>query len=148
MRDFSIALPRASESVRAGLDSLTLIHPLLAMCCQHIHPPLLHGQEHLWIFIAATILAPISVTAVPLLKVRVQITANLGFNMADNCFLVLFNKLYFFRMKINGLKALPVLWGSDFVVVRDDINRVTRVVWKHARNTLCHAFQNKCANPC
>lgn len=49
---------------------------------------------------------------------RVQIVANLAFNMADNCFLVLFNKLYFFHMKMNGVKMLPVLWSSDSVVVR------------------------------
>lgn len=69
-----------------------------------------------------------SVTAVHLLKARVQITANLAFDMADNCFLVLFNKLYFFHMKMNRAKLLPVLWGSDFVVARWDINRATTVV--------------------
>lgn len=68
-----------------------------------------------------------SVTAVHLLKARVQITANLAFNMADNCLLVLFNKLYFFHMKMNGVKMLPALWGSDFVVVREDAYRVTGV---------------------
>lgn len=31
-------------------------------------------------------------------------------------------------MKMNEVKMLPVLWGSDFVVVREDINRVTRAV--------------------
>lgn len=67
-----------------------------------------------------------SVTVVHLLKARAQITANLAFSMADNCFLALFNKLYFFHMKMNRVKMLPVLWGSDFVVVREDINRVTR----------------------
>lgn len=59
-----------------------------------------------------------SVAVVHLLKARVQITANLAFSMADNCFLVLFNKLYFFHMKMNEVKMLPVLWGSDFVVLR------------------------------
>lgn len=72
------------------------------------------------------------VTVVHLLKARVQITANLAFNMADNCLLVLFNKLYFFHMKMNGVKMLPVLWGRDFVVVNGDINRVTGVVGRHA----------------
>lgn len=59
-----------------------------------------------------------SVTVVHLLKARVHIVANLAFNMADNCFLVLFNILHFFHMKVNGVKPLSVLWGSDFVVVR------------------------------
>jgi hypothetical protein len=61
-----------------------------------------------------TILASMSVTVVQLLKAREQITANLAFNMADNCFPVLFNKSCFFHMKMNRGKALPVLWDSDF----------------------------------
>lgn len=66
-----------------------------------------------------------SVTAAQLLKAREQIIANLAFNTADNCFLVLFNKLCFFHMKMNRVKTLPVLWGSDFRVLRWDINWTT-----------------------
>ena len=79
---------------------------------------MLLGQEPLLIFMAATILASVSVTVVHLLRARVQITANLAFSVADDCFLVLFHKLHFFHTKMNGGKMLPVLWGGDFVVVR------------------------------
>lgn len=96
------------------LEDLTLIHPLLAMCYKNRHLPLLLRQQQLWIFIAATILASMSVTVAHLLKARVQIIANLAFNMADNWGLVLFHKLYFFHMKMNGVKLFPALWGSDF----------------------------------
>lgn len=88
------------------------------------------------------------VTVVHLLKARVQITANLAFNMADNCLLVLLNKLYPFHMKMNGVKMLPVLWGSNLVVVNGDINRVTGVVGRHAWNTSWPRFQNEYVNPC
>lgn len=124
------ALPRAPQSL--CWESLALLHPLLATCRQHRPLPVLLGQKQLWIFIAATILASLSVTVVHLLKARVQITANLAFNMADDCFLVLFNKLHFFHTKMNRGKTLPVLWGGDLVVGRQDINTVTRVVWRRA----------------
>lgn len=87
-------------------DDLTLIHPLLAMCCKHRHTSSapwagtvmnIYGSHNSGFRVCHCCSSA---------EARVQIAANLAFNMADNCFLVLFNKLYFFHMKMNGVKML------------------------------------------
>lgn len=123
--DFSVHCPRLPGLCILG--HVTMIYPLLAMCCKHRFLPLLPGQEGVWIFMTVTIPGSMSVTVAQLLKAREQITANLALNMADNCFLVMFNKSCFFHMKINRVKTQPVLWGSDFWVLRWNLNWTTEM---------------------
>lgn len=88
-----------------------------------------------------------SVTTAPLLKAREQIIANLPFSMADNRFLVLFNKSCFFHMKTDRVRTRPALWGSDFRVLRWAETEQQDCSW-HVYSTSCLGFQNECVNPC
>lgn len=92
------------------------------MLCKHRYLPLLLGCGGGGAVNIYDSHDSMSVTIAPLLKAREQIIANLPFNMADNCFLVLFNKSCFFHMKMDRVRMPPDLWGSDFWVLRWDRN--------------------------
>lgn len=113
-------MPKASRSVHTGPRDLDLSSTNYALQTQ-IPPsaPWVWGRGAVNIYDSHD---SMSVTIAPLLKAREQIIANLPFNMADNCFLVLFNKSCFFHMKMDRVRTPPDLWGSDFWVLRWDRN--------------------------
>ena len=98
MRDFNIELPRASEPACVS-DRLAPIHPLLAMCCKGRHPSLAPWAGAVMNIYCSHNSGSHVCHCCSSAESRVQIVANLAFNMADNCFLVLFNNCISFIWK-------------------------------------------------